>query len=65
MEIMQSNIRPDELISSIRIEMNDVHWRIHIWNKGGKAGTICVNATDGPEITKRLQGDNPFVWDYS
>lgn len=43
------------LISSIRVNSkNDRHWHISIWNRGGRAGTICVDAADGPAIIERL-----------
>lgn len=49
---------PRPLVSSLRIEKNDRHWHIHIWNRGGKAGTICVNAADGPMFVDRLLPPN-------
>lgn len=45
---------PGALISSLRIERSPRHWYITIWNRGGKAGAICVNASDGQAIVDRL-----------
>jgi hypothetical protein len=42
------------LITSLRVEANPRHWRITVWNRGGKAGTLTVNAADGPAVVDRL-----------
>lgn len=46
------SVRP--LISSIRVYPSPSHWRLHIWNRGGKAGELCVNAADGQAVIDRL-----------
>lgn len=42
------------LITSVRIDANPRHWWISVWNRGGKAGDLCVNAEDGPAFVDRL-----------
>lgn len=66
MKTLQTNIRKNNVISSLRVERNSQHWHIHIWNRGVKAGTICVDAKDGTEVVRRLGASHPWVWeDYS
>lgn len=48
------NAESGSVISSVRVEKNPRHWHLHIWNRGGKAGTLIVNAEDGPAIVDRL-----------
>jgi hypothetical protein len=36
------------LITSVRVYRSPSHWRIAIWNRGGRAGELCVDAADGP-----------------
>jgi hypothetical protein len=45
---------PRPLISSVRVDPNPRHWWLHIWNRGGKAGILCVNAADGEALLARL-----------
>lgn len=42
------------MISSLRITKNPVHWRIEVWNRGGKAGELVVDAKDGPAVAALL-----------
>lgn len=42
------------LVTSVRIDANPRHWWISIWNRGGKAGDLCVDAADGQAIVDRL-----------
>jgi hypothetical protein len=44
----------DAIISSVRCEKSERHWRITVWNRGGNAGTLCVNASDGPRVVDAL-----------
>ena len=48
----QDGERP--LISSVRIVPNFKHARLRIWNRGGCAGEIVVNAEDADAIVDRL-----------
>lgn len=50
--------RERPVISSLRIEKTPAHWHIGVWNRGGKAGTLCVDADDGPEVIRRLFGSD-------
>jgi hypothetical protein len=52
------------VISAIRIDANPRHWWIAVWNRGGKAGDLCVDAADGPAVVNALipprdQGERP------
>jgi hypothetical protein len=42
------------LISSVRCEVSGAHCHVKIWNRGGCAGEIVVNADDGIKIAKML-----------
>lgn len=42
------------LVSSVRIEMSPGHWHLHVYNRGGKAGVLCVNSTDGEKFLDML-----------
>ena len=48
--------RERPVVNSVRIEKNPAHWHIGVWNRGGKAGDLCVDAEDGPEVIRRLFG---------
>lgn len=50
----ESAPRSHLLVSSLRITETPSHWRIAVWNRGGKAGDLVVNAADGPAICDRL-----------
>ena len=41
-------------ISSIRVTESPSHWRIEVWNRGGKAGELVVGAEDGQTVVDRL-----------
>lgn len=42
------------IVSSVRVEETPLHAWIDIWNRGGKAGTLCVNKADWQHIVCRL-----------
>jgi hypothetical protein len=42
------------IVTSVRIDANPRHWHLQVWNRGGLAGPLCVDATDGPTILDRL-----------
>lgn len=42
------------LITSVRVQASPVHWTLSVWNRGGFAGGIVVNAEDGPAVLDRL-----------
>lgn len=44
----------NHLISSVTIETLGGHDHVHIWTRGGKAGTVIVSAGDGEAIRRRL-----------
>ncbi len=43
-----------DLISSVRVEHGPGHDRVHVWNRGGKAGVLVVTKGDGDDIAARL-----------
>jgi hypothetical protein len=46
---------PDRhLVSKLRITKNWLHWHIHVWNRGASAGSLTVNASDGPTLVAVL-----------
>ena len=45
---------PRSLVSSLNIEKNERHWYITVWNRGGHAGTLTVNADDGNKFVNML-----------
>lgn len=42
------------LISSVRVETLGGHAHIGVWNRGGKAGTLVVDASDASAIADIL-----------
>lgn len=49
-----------DLISSVRIEpRGSQHAEIHVWNRGGKAGVLVVNAEDAQAVADRLRDHLP------
>jgi hypothetical protein len=42
------------LISSVRIEPTPGHDLVHVWNRGGKAGTLIVETGDGEQVARLL-----------
>jgi len=47
---------PSELITFVRVETIGGHDLVHVWNRGGKAGVLTVQAGDGAEVASRLMG---------
>lgn len=45
-----------ELLTCRVGDANDVHTRIHVYNRGGYSGTLVVNTRDADEIIERLTG---------
>lgn len=48
------------LVSSVRLEEEPGHDVLHVWNQGGKAGTLTVNKGDGALIAERLIPDGEW-----
>lgn len=42
------------IITSLRVEINPRHWHIGVWNRGGQAGILVVDAKDGDKICNML-----------
>lgn len=49
-----SFVASSHVITSVRVEEGPGHDHIHIWNRGGKAGTLTVTKGDGELIARRL-----------
>lgn len=43
-----------DLISSVRVETGQRHDRVTVWNRGGSAGVLTVDAGDGNAVARRL-----------
>lgn len=48
------------IISSIRVYQGPGHDVLHIWNRGGKAGTLTVTLGDGMILAMKLIGPDPI-----
>lgn len=44
------------IITSVKLECGETHDRVHVWNRGGKAGVLTVQKGDGPEVLRMLGG---------
>lgn len=51
----------DKKISTIRVELLGGHAHLGIWSRGGKAGTLIVNADDAGDMVDRLRGPETTV----
>ena len=49
------------MVTTVRLEEGPGHDRVHIWNRGGKAGVLTVNVGDGIRCVWRLFG--PSEWE--
>lgn len=47
------------VITSVRVEFGPTHDRVHVWNRGGKAGVLTVAKGDGAKIAEMLGGKPP------
>ncbi len=45
---------PRPLVSSVRIDFGPGHDVVHVWNRGGKAGTLTVDKGDGERVAALL-----------
>ena len=45
---------PRPVISSVRVERGPGHDLVHVWNRGGKAGTLTVDKGDGDAVARSL-----------
>jgi hypothetical protein len=44
------------IITSVKVEFGPTHDRVHVWNRGGKAGVLTVAHGDGARIAEMLGG---------
>ncbi len=42
------------LISSVRVQVLGGHAHIDVWARGGKSGSLCVDAGDARELVARI-----------
>ena len=47
------------VVTSVRVCRAGGHDHVHVWNRGGKAGVLVVDAGDGERIALRLFGGQP------
>jgi hypothetical protein len=47
-------VKGDLLITTVRVEESPGHDYVHVWNRGGKAGTLVVSKGDGRRIATAL-----------
>jgi len=45
------------VVTSVRVESGPGHDLVHVWNRGGKAGTLTVRKGDGEVVAARLRAD--------
>ena len=50
-----------DLISSVRVEAGPRHDRVSVWNRGGLAGVLLVDAGDGNDVADRLMDHLPTI----
>ena len=50
-------VRSHLLITTVRVEEGPGHDYVHVWNRGGKAGTLTVAKGDGQAIARALLPD--------
>lgn len=53
--------RERPVITVVRVEEGPAHDVVHVWNRGGKAGTLTVDHGDGAVIAQRLFDGEPEV----
>lgn len=53
--------KANNLVTSVTVVFGPSHDNISVWNRGGHAGSLVVNAGDGELVAKRLLG-NPMCW---
>lgn len=44
----------DHVVSGVRVTQHDTYDEIHVWSRGGGAGTLCVCRGDGEIVAERL-----------
>jgi len=51
---LPTTVRGDLLVTSVRVESGPGHDHVHVWNRGGKAGTLVVTRGDGDRFADLL-----------
>jgi hypothetical protein len=46
--------RTELRVSSLRVSIEEKHWIIAVWNRGGRSGELAVLAADGPAFVDAL-----------
>lgn len=52
-----TTVRSQLLVTTIWVEETPGHDIVHVWNRGGKSGTLTVTKGDGNEFARRLLED--------
>jgi hypothetical protein len=55
--------RHESAVSSVRVKIQGAHARIAIWNRGGLAGELVVQASDADEIVLSLTSARRTSWE--
>lgn len=42
------------IVTTLRVKKNPRHWQITVWNRGGQAGILTVDAADGQTVVNKL-----------
>ena len=50
-----------KLFSTRIDDENPVHTRVTVFNRGGNAGTLCVNTEDVEELVARIEGKRSSI----
>ena len=50
-----------KLFSTRIDDENPVHTQVTVFNRGGNAGTLCVNTGDAAELIRRIEGKTELV----
>lgn len=53
----------ESLISTVKIDYGLKYAYLHVWNRGGKVGTLKVNKEDVREIAHRLLDMTPLEFE--
>jgi hypothetical protein len=51
---LPTTVRGDLLITTVRVAEGPGHDFVHVWNRGGKSGTLTVTKGDGRAVAARL-----------
>jgi len=50
------------IVSTLKVEVLGNHCKIHVWNRGGKAGTLTVDRKDADHFISVLSVADTYVY---